>query len=38
LPEWEDNSEEGQYFVNVGPRIDIGFVGICAMIIDEMFS
>merc|ERR1711892_55229 len=38
LPEWEGSSEKGHYFVNVGSRIDIGFIGICAIIIDELFS
>lgn len=38
VPKSGENSEPGHYFVNIGPRIDIGFVGICAMIVDEMFS
>ena len=38
LPEFEGKSEKGHYFINVGPRIDIAFVGLTGMIIDEMFS
>ena len=38
VPEWETAYEKGSYFVNVGSRVDVAFIGICAMVVDEMFS
>jgi len=36
--QWEGKSEEGFYFVDVGTRVDIAMVGICAVIIDELYA
>jgi len=36
--QWEGKSEEGFYFVDVGTRVDIAMVGICAIIIDELYA
>ena len=36
--EWEGDSESGYYYLNIGYRIDIAFMGITAILIDELFS
>ena len=31
-------AENNTYFLNVGPRVDIAFIVMCAFAIDELFS
>ena len=38
LPEWMNTKENNSYFVNIGRNVDIAFVCMCAMAIDEITS